>query len=235
MRMSEPVIAIDGPAAAGKTTVGSRVAERLGWTFLDTGVLYRALAWLAAERGVALDDDARLASLARDLNVHVTRPSRADGRQADVVLDARDVTWEIRAPAVDRAVSAVAALPGVRAALIPAQRRAAAHSPAVVVGRDIGTVIFPDAALKVYLDAGLSERARRRAAEFAARGEAPDEAAVEADLLRRDELDSDRAYAPLTVASDAVRIATEGRTIEEVVEAVLALWRTRAAARRAPP
>jgi cytidylate kinase len=234
MRMADAVIAIDGPAAVGKTTVGSRLAERLGWTFLDTGVLYRALAWLALDRGIEPDDDRRLASLARDLQVRVMRPSRDDGRQADVALDDHDITWEIRAPAVDRAVSVVAALPGVRAALIPAQRRAAADAPAVVVGRDIGTVIFPDAALKVYLEAGVNERARRRAADLAARGEAEDLAAVVSSLLRRDALDSERIHAPLTMPSDAVRVDTEGRSVEEVVDDLLGLWQTRAVSPRSP-
>src|SRR5690349_13641079 len=109
--MADPVIAIDGPAAVGKTTVGSRLADRLGWTFLDTGVLYRALAWLALNRGIAADDDARLATLADELRVRVSRPSRDDGRQADVTVEGRDVSWEIRGPAVDSAVSIVAALP----------------------------------------------------------------------------------------------------------------------------
>ena len=233
--MSEAVIAIDGPAAAGKTTVGLRLAERLGWTFLDTGVLYRALAWLAAERGIAPDDDTRLAPLARALAVQVSRPTVQDGRQADVVLGERDVTWEIRAPAVDRAVSVVAALPGVRTALIPAQRRAAAGRPAVVVGRDIGTVVFPNAALKVYLEAGVAERARRRAAELAARGQSAPVAELVADLRRRDALDSERAHAPLTIARDAVRVDTEGRSVDQVVETLLALWQAQTSASRAAP
>lgn len=227
--MSQPVIAIDGPAAVGKTTVGRRVADRLGWTFLDSGVLYRALTWLAAEQGVPLDDERRLAAMARDLDVQVSRPAVADEREADVFLAGRDVTWEVRAPLVDGTVSIVAALPGVRAALVPAQRRAAAGGPAVVVGRDIGTVIFPDATLKVYLDAALDERARRRAADLAARGAGVGLVAVLAELQRRDALDSGRAEAPLAFARGAVRVDTDGRGVDDVVEAVLALWRARGA------
>ncbi|HEY7064000.1 MAG TPA: (d)CMP kinase [Chloroflexota bacterium] len=226
--MSPSVIAIDGPAAVGKTTVGRRVADRLAWTFLDTGVLYRALAWLGQQDGIAPDDDARLAALARDLDAQVTRPSKADGREADVRVHGVDVTWNIRSQAVDRVVSIIAALPEVRAALIPAQRRAAQAGPAVVVGRDIGTVIFPDAALKVYLEATEDERARRRAAELAERGPAPGRAAVLADLRRRDMLDSGREHAPLAAAADAVRVGTDGRSVDEVVEAILALWHDRA-------
>jgi cytidylate kinase len=232
--MAEPVIAIDGPAAVGKTTVGSRLADRLGWTFLDTGVLYRALAWLALNRGIAPDDDARLATLADELRVRVSRSSRDDGRQADVTVEGRDVSLEIRGPAVDSAVSIVAALPGVRAALIPAQRRAATGAPAVVVGRDIGTVIFPDAALKVFLEAGVGERARRRAADLAARGENMPLGSVATDLARRDALDSARAHAPLAMAADANRVNTEGKSVEQVVDAILALWCHRAPARRSP-
>ncbi|HZS02623.1 MAG TPA: (d)CMP kinase [Chloroflexota bacterium] len=225
--MRHPIIAIDGPAAVGKTTVGRRLAERLGWTFLDTGVLYRALAWRALQDGVAPNDEARLAAMARGLEVQVSRPTIADGRDADLRLGGRDITWEIRAPAVDRIVSIVAALPAVRAALVPAQRRAAAAGPAVVVGRDIGTVIFPDAALKVFLLARPEERARRRARDLAARGAPSEPTAVLADLQRRDALDSGRAHAPLAAAPDAVSIDTEGRSVDEVVAAVLRLWQAR--------
>ncbi|HLH20998.1 MAG TPA: (d)CMP kinase [Chloroflexota bacterium] len=227
--MDHPVIAIDGPAAVGKSTVGRRLAERLGWTFFDTGVLYRALAWLANDRGLSAQDEAGLAALARELDVRVSRPSVADGRDADIVLGDRDITWEIRKPGVDASVSIVAALPAVRVALVPAQRRAAAEGPAVVVGRDIGTVIFPEAPLKVYLDATPEERARRRAAELAARGSRERHEDVLARLRRRDSLDSGRLHAPLSVARDAWRIVTDQRTVDEVVEEVLRLWQARAA------
>jgi cytidylate kinase len=144
-----------------------------------------------------------------------------------VLLDGRDVTWAIRAPAVDAVVSRVAAVPEVRAALVEPQRRAAGNGPAVVVGRDIGTVIFPDAALKVYLDASLAERARRRAADLRARGLPAGEAEVLRDLTKRDQLDSERACAPLALPADGVVISTDGLSIDEVVDRVLALWRER--------
>jgi len=220
-----PVIAIDGPAAAGKTTVGRLLADRLGWTFLDTGVLYRALAWLAAQRDISPTDEGRLTEMARGLDVRVQRPTVDDGRDADVYLGAQDITWAIREPAVDRVVSVIAALPTVRAELVPMQRRAAADGPAIVVGRDIGTMIFPAAPLKVYLSASLEERARRRVVEITAQGTTNDRASVLADLQRRDTLDRGRAYAPLTMAVDAVEVSTDNRNPDDVVDAILALWR----------
>jgi CMP/dCMP kinase len=222
-----PVIAIDGPAAVGKTTVGRRLADRLGWTFLDTGVLYRALTWVALQRGVAADDEPTLARLAAELDVEVRRPSVADGRDADVLLAGQDVTWAIRSSAVDGLVSPVAALGAVREALVPVQRTAARDGGAVVVGRDIGTAIFPDADLKVYLDAAPAERARRRSAELAARGALREPAAVLAELQARDALDAGRAHAPLRAAPDAVCLSTDGIGVEAVVDRILSLWRAR--------
>ena len=225
--MTLEVITIDGPAAVGKTTVGRRVAQRLGWTFFDTGVLYRALTWLAQQHGLLIDNAGELAGLASTLDVRVQAPTVADGRDADIMLDGTDVTWAIRSPEVNRDVSPVAALPAVREALVAPQRNAARAGRAVVVGRDIGTVIFPDAALKVFLQAPAEERARRRGAELAVRGVRRAAADVLQELRARDTLDAQRADAPLVAAADAVRLDTEGLTVEEVADRIVGLWSAR--------
>ena len=225
--MAQSIIALDGPAAAGKTTVGQRLAKRLGWVFFDTGVLYRALTWLAQRQGIGSSDAEALAGLAANMDVHVAPPSVADGRDVDVIVEGVDATWQLRSEAVDRAVSAVAAVPAVRTALLPAQRRAVGGVSAVVSGRDIGTVVFPDARLKVYLDASVVERARRRAEQLTAQGSAPATAEVANDLARRDRLDSERAAAPLVAAPDAVRLPTDRLSVDDVVERVVELWRAR--------
>jgi len=223
----QPIITLDGPAGAGKSTVGARLAARQGWLFVDTGLFYRVVALLALRRGIRLDDEDALSRLARSVRVEFEAGSSGDGPGPRVVVDGEDVTSALRDAAVDRSVSLVAALPGVRAALIEPQRAAVRGRPAVVAGRDIGTIIFPDAALKVYLDASPAERARRRAAQLAASGAGPDPAAVLRDLQRRDDIDSSRATAPLAVPDGATCLMTDGSTVEEVVEQILALWRSR--------
>jgi cytidylate kinase len=221
------IIALDGPAAAGKTTVGQRLAERLGWVFFDTGILYRAVTWLALQGGIAAADTESLATLAASMDVRVAPPSVADGRDLDVIVGGVDATWQLRTEAVDRAVSPVAAVPAVRTALLPVQRRAVAGVSAVVGGRDIGSVVFPDAQLKVYLDASPAERARRRAGQLAARGLALAATEVASDLAQRDRLDSERAAAPLVAPPDAVRLPTDGLSVDEVVARIVELWRAR--------
>lgn len=211
------VIAIDGPAGVGKTTVGIRLADRLGATFLDTGVLYRALTLRALEEGVDAEDEGQLAALAEQLDVEVGRPMVADGRESDIRLGERDITRAIRAPEVEGQVSQVASHAAVRTALVPAQRRAAGGGYAVVVGRDIGTVIFPDALVKIYLEASADERARRRAGQL---GSNHDAEAVARGLAQRDELDSGRAVAPLKPADDAIRVETDDLSVDEVVDRV---------------
>lgn len=205
------VIAIDGPAGSGKSTVAKAVAERLGLDYLDTGAMYRAVAFAAIRHGVDPEDRGAVARLARDLDLEVG---------GKVTVGGVDATIEIRGPEVTRAVSVVAANSEVRAELVRRQREwAEDHGGGVVEGRDIGTVVFPGAELKVYLTADDSERATRRSQEMLDLHY--DE--VAADIARRDEADSTRSASPLAVAADAVHLDTTGRSVESVVEDVLAL------------
>ena len=202
--MTPSIIAIDGPAASGKSTIGGLLAERLGYVYLDTGVMYRAVAWAALDRGIVIDDEAAVTELAEHMQIDVLAPSLDDGRQYTVMCDGRDVTWAIRTPEVDRAVSPVSVYPGVRAAMTAQQRRIGLAGHVVMVGRDIGTIVLPEADLKIYLDAALEERARRRLVERQARGEPAVYEQVLEIVRRRDEIDSQRATAPLRPAPDAV-------------------------------
>jgi cytidylate kinase len=216
-------IAIDGPAASGKSTIGGILAQRLGYLYFDTGVMYRAVTWAAITEGVAVSDEARVSALAERLRIDVIRPTVDDGRQYTVLADGQDVTWEIRRPEVNGGVSPVSAYPGVRAALTVQQRRIGRQGGIVMVGRDIGTVVLPEADLKIYLDATVEERAGRRYREDVARGEPADFDQVLASVKRRDEIDSGRALAPLRAAVDAVVIDTTELQVDQVVERVLAL------------
>ena len=216
-------IAIDGPAASGKSTVGCLLAERLGYVYFDTGVMYRAVTWAALARGVAIEDEAGVTALAEALQIDVLRPTVADGRQYTVLADGVDVTWAIRTPAVDHGVSPVSAYAGVRAALTAQQRRIGHKGQIVMVGRDIGTVVLPDADLKIYLDATLDERVDRRYREVLARGNSADREAVRKTVRGRDEIDSRRSLAPLRPAEDAVVIDTTPLSVDQVLEQVCAL------------
>jgi cytidylate kinase len=223
-RLTRPsTIAIDGPAASGKSTVGGLLAERWGYVYLDTGVMYRAVTWAALVQGVAIEDEAGVTALAQRLQIDVVQPTVDDGRQYTVLVDGRDVTWEIRRPEVNHGVSPVSAYPGVRAALTDQQRRIGQRGRIVMVGRDIGTVVLPDADLKIFLDATLDERAERRYREVAARGEPACYDDVLVSVRRRDEIDSGRALAPLRPADDAVVIDTTPLDVNQVLERVLAL------------
>jgi len=222
-------IAIDGPAASGKSTIGGLLAEDLEYVYLDTGVMYRAVTWVALEQQIAIEDEAAVTALAQRLRIDIHRPEPAgggledDGRQVTVLADGHDVTWQIRRPEVDRGVSPVSAYAGVRAALTRQQRRLGERGRIVMVGRDIGTVVLPDADLKIYLDATLDQRAGRRYREILARGESADYCQVLAAVLRRDEIDSSRALAPLHPADDAIVVDSTLLTVDEVMERVLAL------------
>jgi len=219
------VIAIDGPAAAGKTTVAQVLADRLGAMLFDTGTLYRAVTLGALNAGVAPSAGVELAQLANARHIDVTAPSSSDGRLYDVRLDGHDVTWEIRDPRVEAHVSEVAAHQAVRDALLPIQRRIAANGKVVMVGRDIGSVVVPGAGLKIFLQAGLAERARRRYAELVARGVDIAIDDIEAELSTRDDLDTTRTAAPLRVATGAEVIDTDGRSIPEIVNEIEVLAR----------
>jgi cytidylate kinase len=211
------VIAIDGAAASGKSTIGSRLARRLGYTYFDTGVMYRAVTWAALQKGISIQDEAGVTHIAEALVIEVTRPTEKDGRQYTVYADGQDVTWAIRQPDVDDAVSPVSAYPGVRQALTEQQRRIAAGGHIVMVGRDIGTVVLPDADLKLYIQASVEERARRRYQERRGRGQDVTYEAVLNSMRRRDRIDSQRDHAPLRPADDAVTIDTDGLSIEDVL------------------
>jgi len=214
------IIAIDGAAASGKSTIGSRLARRLGYTYFDTGVMYRAVTWAALQRELSIEDEVGVTGLAESLLIEVTPPTRDDGRQYTVYANKQDVTWAIREPAVEEFVSEVSAYRGVRRALTEQQRRIAAAGRMVMVGRDIGTVVLPDADLKLYIQASVEERARRRYQECQTRGENVSYDEVLTSMRRRDQFDSQRTYAPLRSADDAVIIDTDGLDFEEVMDRI---------------
>jgi len=217
------VVAIDGPSGSGKSTVARRVAQRLGFRYLDTGAMYRALTWRALEREIDLTDAAALGELADTASIEPgTNP-----RRPTIVIDGTDVSSPIRSREVTNAVSAVSAVPGVRAAMVRRQQELMAAGDIVVEGRDIGTVVAPDAPLKVFLTASSEARAARRHRQFAAVGDGAAVDDTRADIERRDEHDSTRAASPLTQAADALVVDSTNRTVDEVVGEVLA-----AAARR---
>lgn len=216
-------IAIDGPAASGKSTLGKCMADRLGYLFFDTGTMYRAVTWAALQRSIAIDDEACVSALAESAEIDVRPPSQNDGRTSDILIDGQDVTWDIRRPEVDANVSPVSAYRRVRAALSAQQRRIGLRGRVVMVGRDIGTVVMPDADLKIYLEASAEERARRRTLEIQARGEQADYEEILRAMRRRDRIDSTRALAPLRPAEDAVIIDSDGMDAREVLAEAMRL------------
>jgi len=217
------IIAIDGPAASGKSTVGEKLAKELGYLFFDTGVMYRAITYAAMVRLSSIDDEAAVSNLANGVSIDVRPPSIQDDRQSDVLLDGQDVTWEIRRPEVEANVSQVSAYPEVRKAMTSQQRRIGLRGNVVMAGRDIGTVVFPEAQLKIFLVASIEVRARRRLEEILLRGGEASYEEILSSLRRRDRIDSTRAMAPLKVADDAIIIDTNDLTIDEVLEIVKSL------------
>ena len=211
-------ITIDGPAGAGKSTLGALLAERLGYVYFDTGIMYRALTLLALQKGVDLHDAAALAALAAQLNLELHPPTVDDGRQYTVLVGGEDVTWALRSPEVDRHVSLASSPPAVRHELVRQQRAIGQNGGVVMVGRDIGTVVMPDAPLKIFLDASLEARAQRRQRDLLARGVSLPLEQVRVDVARRDALDR-HVSAP---APDAVVLQSDTLSPEQEVEWIIA-------------
>lgn len=225
------VVTLDGPGSSGKSSVGAAAARAVGYRFCDTGLLYRAVTWLAEERGVSVDDPEGLV----DLVGAVELATDHEGRLSRVVVDGKDHTDQVRSPAVEAAVSAVSAVPEVRQALLGRQRDLAAGGAIIMAGRDIGTIVLPDADLKLYLDASVEERARRRAEQRGLDPDGPEAASILGALRRRDRLDASRAVAPLRVPPGARIITTDGNAFEDTVSAVAAAIRDAEARRESAP
>ncbi len=216
-------LAIDGPPGAGKSTVGFRVARALGMRFLDTGAMYRALALRALQDGVDPEDGAGLLGLLERADIRILPADGAHGRRYTLVMDGEDVTEALHTPQVDSIVAVVARHAGVRKAMVALQRKLALQAPSVVVGRDIGTAVLPDADLKIFLDASLEERARRRWAELRAAGREVSLEATLEDLRRREELETTREVSPLAVPPGAVVVNTDHLDVDAVVQVILEL------------
>ena len=215
------IIALDGPAASGKSTLGKSLADSLGYLFFDTGIMYRAVTWVALQRDLDLKNEAVITELAQKVQIDIRPPSKNDGRSCDVVIGDRDVTWDMREGEVDANVSVVSAYVGVRKALSEQQRRIGLRGRIVMVGRDIGTVVLPEADLKIYLDASAEERARRRYEELIGRGEIADYNEILRKVIERYRIDSTRAVAPLRPADDAVIIDSDKLNAGQVLVRVL--------------
>ncbi len=221
--MPPSIITLDGPASSGKSTVGNLLAGRLNYLFLDTGVLYRAVTLAALTKQIPVDDEAAITTLAGRSKIDVHPPHLNDGRQCTVLLDNEDVTWAIHAPEVDANVSKVSAYPQVREILTAQMRAIGKRGRVIMAGRDIGTVVLPDAELKIYLDASPEERARRRHVELAERGIEKPYPEILSAIHKRDRFDSTREHAPLQAARDAKIVDTTGLSLGQVLTKLLAL------------
>ncbi|MBI2855570.1 MAG: (d)CMP kinase [Chloroflexi bacterium] len=215
------IIAIDGPVAAGKTTVGNTLACRLGYRFIDTGLMYRAITWAVLREKISPEDEATVTALAQRTQVEVALRDGLEGSR--IIVDGRDVTDELRIRRVELGVSLVSRLPGVRRAMVTRQRALAQGGKIVMAGRDIGTVVLPDADLKIFLTASPEVRARRRLQDMKAQGQCPTMAQVLEELAQRDRLDTERAASPLRVGEDAHVMDTEHIALDQVVARIIAL------------
>lgn len=212
-------IAVDGPAGSGKSSVSFAVAQKLGYLFVDTGAFYRAVTLLALRQGIEPADMQQVAALARNARIDLSGDLHDDGRQYTLLANGEDITWQIHSPEVDAHVSVVAANPGVRQAMLAAQRALAARGRVIMAGRDIGTVVLPDADLKIYIDAALEKRAERRYKQRLQAGEEADLTRIYEGLRQRDMTDSQREVAPLLRAPDAVYLDTTSLSLDEAIEA----------------
>jgi len=217
------MIAIDGPSAAGKSTLAQRLAEELNYLYFDTGVMYRAVTLAALRSGVLIENEACVTEIAQSLNLDIQPSSIDDGRKFDVLMDGNDITWELRDSDVDENVSLVSTYLGVRQAMTLRQREIGLRGQVVMVGRDIGTVVLPEADLKIYLDADVEERAHRRHQESLELGRQGSFDEILRSMDERDQLDSTRELAPLLPATDAVILDTTELTIDQVFERMLEL------------
>ena len=216
-------ITLDGPAASGKSTLGERLANSLHFMYLDTGVMYRAVTLAVLKKNIDVNDENMVTRVAEEMDLDIQPASIKDGRSNDVILDGNDVTWEIRLPDVEAHGSQVSAYKGVRVAMTKKQREIGNRGGIVMVGRDIGTVVLPDAEIKLYLDASVEERARRRYLELIHRGKQASYEHVLADLQRRDKIDSSRTIAPLKPAKDAIMVDSDQMNAEEVFQFIFNL------------
>jgi len=213
-------IAIDGPVASGKSTVGKRLADQLGYLFFDTGIMYRAVTCLALRELGAAENTQAVTALAERVHIDIQPPTVSDGRDATVLADGEDLTWAIRGKEVEGNVSLVAAIPAVRRCLTEQMRRVGLRGQVVMVGRDVGTVILPEADLKIFLTASVEARARRRWQDEQARSGSRTYADILANLAERDRIDSSRALAPLRAATDAVQLDATDLDLPGVVAAI---------------
>lgn len=215
-------VAIDGPAGAGKTTIARGVAKKLGFKYVDTGAMYRASAWKSLKLGIPLEDEQAIVDMTAEMNIDFP-----EGDGSRIFVDGVDVSREIRTPEVTRLSSPVSAIPGVRRVLQALQKRLGENGGVVMEGRDIGSVVMPDAEVKVFLTASIEERARRRAAEMRSSGMDVDIEALKKDIAERDKRDSTRIDSPLTLAPGAVTVDTDGISIERVIDEIVSLCEER--------